>query len=154
MNRLTPIFVSFLLALPCIAEPALPASKEFAALELVTGLHTHFDEDLKFEFRILELDGASSVAMNPISIYFVATNNLSGNESQSRMVWLPSVSEIKRVRFKDQRNVVYIDAMIERSNEDGTKVLNRPVTIVITTAIQEGKLPQNIDVVVKELLEE
>lgn len=154
MTKLTPLLLSLLLALPCIAEPAPEAPKEFSALELVTGLHTHFDEDLKFEFRIIEIEGSSSVALNPIYLYFVASNLLPGDKLQSRMVTLPQVSEIKRVRFKDERNVVYIDAMIERSNEDGTKTLTRPVTIVITPAIQEGKLPQNIDVVVKDLGEE
>ena len=119
-------------------------------MELITGLHTHFNKDAGFEYRIIEVDGSSTVAFNPISLYLVVTNNSSGDNLQSRMVTLPRVSAIKRVRFTDERSIIHVDVMLERQNDDGTQTFTRPATIVIAVPVKEGRLPKVIDVVVDQ----
>lgn len=132
------------------AVPASPAPKEFDNVQLVSGFHSYFDKLTGFEFRILEMDGSATVAMNPINLYLVVTNNSPGSDSQSRMVTLPKVSTIKSIRFTDQPDKIQIDASLDQIGEDGSKQQTVPVTIYVSVPIKDGKLPQVIDVSVKE----
>ena len=134
----------------CFAIPASPAPKEFDCVQMVTGFHSHFDKQTGFEFRIVEMDGSATVAMNPIHLYLVVTNNSSGSDEQSRMVALPNVATIKSIRFTDQPDKIQIDASFDRFSEDETKIQTIPVTIYVLVPIKGGKLPQVIDVSVKE----
>jgi hypothetical protein len=134
----------------CYAVPASPAPKEFDSLQLVTGFHSHLDKPTGFEFRILEMDGSATVAMNPINLYLVVTNNSSGSDSQSSMIVLPKVSTIESIRFADLPDKIQIDALLDRVSKDGSAQQTVPVTIYVSVPIKDGKIPQVIDVSVKE----
>ena len=149
MKTLICIATCSLITLHSIAEPAPQASKEFDSFQLISGFHSHFDKASGFEFRIIEVDGSATVAMNPIYLYLVATNNSSGEALQSRIVELPEVSSIKRIHFLDQANTIRIDALFDRSNEDGSKHWTVAGTITIFIPIKDGKLPMLIDTTVK-----
>jgi len=131
------------------AEPAPPAPKEFANFAMITGFHAHLDQASQFEFRILEVDGSATIAMNPIRLFLVVTNHASGEELQSRVVHLPSVSALKKIRFLDRPDTISIEATFDRTSGDGAKHLSVTGTIEISIPIRQGKLPMVIDATTK-----
>lgn len=139
-----------LLPLVAIAEPAKPAPKEFDSFQRVTGFHSHLDKSNGFEFRILEVDGSASVAMNPIYLYLVVTNNSSGDDLQSVIVELPQVSEVQSIRFSDQPGIIQIDAWVDIFNDTGKMQRKNSVTFIVSAPINDRKLPKIIDVSTKK----
>jgi hypothetical protein len=135
-----------LLPLSAIAEPAKPAPKEFDSFQLITGFHSHFNKLNGFEFRILEVDGSATVAMNPIYLYLVVTNNSSGDDLQSMIVVLPQVSAIQSIRFTEEPGIIQIHAFIDKFNDDGISQGKDSVTFNVSAPIKDRKLPQVIDV--------
>ncbi len=140
MKILFCIIACSLFSLAAIAEPARKAQKEFDSFRLITGFYKHFDKDIGFEFRILEVDGSATVAMDPIYLYLVVTNNSFGDDLQSTIVTLPKVSAIKQVRFFEQPHKIKIEVFLDRI-EGGTV----PATIDISVPIKGGQLPEVID---------
>lgn len=128
------------------SEPAPKAEKELDHLQWVTGFHSLFEKASGFEFRVLEMDGSATVARDPIYLYFVATNNSSGDDLQSVMVKLPGVSKMEKVRLADQPGKILIDASLDRFNEEGSRIGETPVTMTISCPIHDKKLPEVIDV--------
>ena len=130
---------------PVPGEPAPPAPREYELLEMVTGLHTKFDKQ-GYEFRIIEMDGSATVALNPIQLNLVVTNHLSGADLQSKMVQLPPVSEVKKVEILEGDKKLVIDVVWDRQNEDGSQPRQEAGVIEVWIPIQNGKLPENIHV--------
>ena len=117
-------------------------------MEWVTGLHTHFIEDTGFEFRLIEVDGSGSVAMNPIYLYLVVTNNGVGASEQRRMVSLPQACKIESVRFFGAKPRIEIKVLLDRMDADGSRPIQVPATFEVTAHIEGGKLSKDIEVVV------
>lgn len=130
---------------PLRSEPARPAPKEFQLLEMVTGLHTKLDKQ-GYEFRIIEMDGSATVGLNPIYLYLVVTNNLSGDDLQSKIVQLPQVSEIKKVEFLEGDKKIVIDVVWDLLSGDVSQPRKEAGVIEVWVPIQNGKLPEDIHV--------
>ncbi len=130
---------------PLPGEPARLAPKEFEVLEMVTGLHKKFDKQ-GYEFRIIETDGSATVALNPIHLYLVVTNNSSGDDEQSKMVQLPQVSEIKKVEFLEGDKKIVIDVVWDLLSGDVSQSRKKTGVIEVWIPIQNGKLPEDIHV--------
>ena len=132
------------------AAPDAPRS--LSAMEWVTGLHTHFIEGTGFEFRLIEVDGSGTVAMNPIYLYLVVTNNGGGGMEQSRMVTLPNASKIEKVHFFGSEPRLEIDVLLDRFEEQGHHplVVQEPATLVVTANIAKERLKGDIEVVVRK----
>jgi len=146
MKLFITIALCVLWGLAATAEPAPPAPKGFDALMGITGFHSHHDKGSGFEIRILEVDGSATVAMNPVSLYLVATSNASGEDLQSRIVELPKVAGIKRIRFFDEADVIRIEASFDCSDESGSEHWTVSGTLEISIPIKDGKLPAAIEV--------
>ena len=135
---------------------ARPAPRNFEAMEWVTGLHIHFLKDIGYELRVLEMDGSASVALNPIYLYLLVTDNGPGDSGQSRMVSLPKASEIKKVRFFGNEPRVQIDVMLDRMDEAGMVTIQVPATFEVRADITDseqngdGKRIGNIETVVRQ----
>ncbi len=132
------------------AEPAKTAPKDLDPLQMISGFHSLFDKATGFEYRLLEIDGSATVAMNPVCLYLVVTNNSPGDELQSMMVQLRQVSSIEAIRLTDQPGKIEIDAAIDRLDSDATKQKTIPVTLHLFAPIKAGKLPQEVDVTLEE----
>jgi hypothetical protein len=81
-------------------EPIRPLRAEWTSLGIITGFHHAFDKQNHFEVRLLEADGSATVALNPIAMYVVITNNSSAADLQQYVWRLPhGVRNVKRVRL-------------------------------------------------------
>lgn len=78
---------------PTVVAPM--GGPEASALGQVTGIHSVQHRRSKLEARLLEADGGSSVARDPIALFLVVTNN--GTSDRQEHVWrLPRT--VARVR--------------------------------------------------------
>lgn len=127
---------------------AKPAPKNLAALEWVTGLHTHFIEGTDIEFRLIEVDGSASVAMNPIYLYLLVTKNSTGGSEQTRMVSLPQVSKVEQVRFFGGEPRLEIDVLLDGLEPDGTVSTDMAARYQVNAKIVDGRLQGEIEVLV------
>ncbi len=161
MKHIIQIMAAFLLALwlPSCQDTqnisvekiiAQPASRNMEAMGWVTGLHMHFIDGTGFEFRVLEMDGSSSVALNPIYLYLLVTNNATGGDEQTRLVALPQASQIEKVRFFGSEPRLEIDVLLDRTDEAGMITFQIPATFEVIANIEDAKLKGNIEVVVRK----
>jgi len=97
------------------------------------------------------VDGSATLAMNPIALYLVVSNNTSGPDDQTRMVALPQVSRVKGVRFDDKHARVVVDALVDSTNENGTKIIQKPATVVATAIIKQDRLADRIELAVSQI---
>ena len=134
-----------MLFLNAFAEPLQIASKEFDNFSTITGFRSHFDKNSGFEFRIIEVDGSSSVVRDPIYLYLVITNNSVGDDLQSRILRLPQVSKINKIQFLDATQTIEVDALFDHFNEDGSKNWTIPKKIKVSIPIKNGKIPKLIN---------
>lgn len=67
------------------AEIAAMNDAQANTLSMVTGYHSLAHKRSKLQVRILEDDGSSSVARDPISLYLIVTNN--GTSDHQGHVW-------------------------------------------------------------------
>ena len=88
------------------------------------------------------------VAMNPIYLYLLVTDNMPGDSAQTRMVSLPQASQIKKVRFFGNEPRIQIDVMLDSMDEDGMVTTQLPATFEVTASISKGKLIGDIVVLV------
>jgi hypothetical protein len=88
------------------------------------------------------------VAMDPIYLYLVVTNNASGDDLQSTIVMLPKVSSIKQIRFSENAPTIQIDALFDQSNGEASNRKTISGKIEISIPIKDGKLPAKIDAIV------
>ena len=74
-----------------------PLPKEWAPLAMITGFHSLVHKKSGLVLRVLEADGSSSAAENPVSLFIVATNQ--GTSDLREYVWkLPrGVARVKKV---------------------------------------------------------
>lgn len=62
-----------------------PLSKEWSPLAAITGVHLVVHKRSRLSLRVLEADGSSSVAQNPVALFIVATNE--GTSDLKEHVW-------------------------------------------------------------------
>lgn len=75
--------------------------KEWPALGLVSGFHSVRLKKAGLEVRLIEADGSTSVAENPVALYLVVTNN--GNSDLVERIWrVPrAVARVRRLSASD-----------------------------------------------------
>ena len=101
-------------------ETSKPLGAEWASLEIITGYHHVLDKLNHFEVRLLEADGGATVALNPISMYVVITNNSSAADLQQHIWLLPyRVSRVKGIKLVG--SVLQINAQIDADPSDSSK---------------------------------
>lgn len=141
--RLVTLFTSLSLISPLVqADPLNPAQKDLQAMTYVTGFHSHFDKDSKYEFRVLEMDGSASVAMNPIYLFLVVTDNMENN----KLLEISQVSEIKNVRFFEKNRNIELDVLFDQLNEENGEKVQVLKTMTIAVPVKEGKIPAQLTV--------
>jgi hypothetical protein len=92
------ILCKLLFANSTIADVVPASDNEWQALALVTGFHNASDPNSDFQVRLLESNGKATVAMNPIGLFIVITNNSSAGDLQQHIYRLPiTVAQVKRV---------------------------------------------------------
>jgi len=65
---------------------------------MVTGVHSLAEPKTGFQLRVIEANGRVTVAINPITLYLVVTNDSSAGDLQQHIWRLPvTVGRVKRV---------------------------------------------------------
>jgi hypothetical protein len=109
-------------------EAVKPLGAEWANFEMITGFHHAFDEHRRFEVRLLESDASATVALNPVSIYIVITNNLSGADLQQYVWMLPSrVRAVKGIKLAG--STLRIKTEVDADPYDSSKSAERDLTV-------------------------
>jgi hypothetical protein len=140
MRRAITVPILLVTSILCFATPS---HAETQILESVTACHIHTNTLSGFEYRILELDGSESVAMNPTYLYLVITNNASGDLKQTSLVKLPSVVSISNIAYDDNLNQIILTAHIERSDETGKNTITSIEIIKVACPIDStGRLKE------------
>jgi len=71
---------------------------EWEKLAMVTGVHSLAEPKTGFQLRVIEANGRVTVAINPITLYLVVTNDSSAGDLQQHIWRLPvTVGRVKRV---------------------------------------------------------
>lgn len=109
-----------------------PLSKEWDELGLITGFHSVINKNAGLVLRVLEADGASSVAENPVSLFVVAINQ--GTSDLQEHVWrLPrGVSKAKKVTASQCGLDIVAD--VDATDED-QRVIGQTPTVIKTCFI-------------------
>jgi hypothetical protein len=138
----------FVLASAQGQETSKPLGAEWAALGIITGFHQAFDKQNHFEVRLLEADGSATVALNPISLYVVVTNNSSAADLQQRVWLLPyRVSRVKGIKLV--RGVLQINGEIDADPSDSSK--QTAVRLDVEYTVSDGVLGDTVAVSKKQL---
>jgi hypothetical protein len=120
MKRRRTIFIKvvavLLVASACGQETTTPLAAEWATWAMITGFHHAFDKHNQLEVRLLEADGSATVALNPISLYVVITNNSSAADLQQYVWLLPHrVRNVKGIKLVD--SILQIRAEVDADPE-------------------------------------
>jgi hypothetical protein len=104
-----------------------PLPKEWAPMAMITGFHSLVHQKSGLVLRVLEADGSSSVAENPVSLFIVATNQ--GTSDLREHVWrLPrGVARVKKVSASKCGLDILVD--MDVANEAQGSVKQKPATI-------------------------
>jgi hypothetical protein len=122
-----------------------PLSKEWQILAGITGFHSVVHRRSRVAVRILEADGSSTVAQNPVALYVVASNQLSGQEAVDYVWRLPrSVAGVRAVAANDCG--VDVDVDVDATDEQGsvTGQLRREVRLCMIR--KDGRLESELKV--------
>lgn len=134
------------LALACLTQAADVVSSlgsEWSKLELITGMHQLTDRSNGLNVRILEADASATVAINPIYLYLVISNDSSGDDRQSYIWLLPNkVEKVEGVTLDE--GVIRVRAQVDADPEDRTKTAQRD--LCITYVVRSKKLSNKIEV--------
>lgn len=122
------------------------ADKSLYNFTHITGFHSHIDKQTGFEYRIIEVDGSATVAINPIYLYLIITNNSAGSDLQTKMLSLPKVSSIQKIKFSKTRPTITIHASFDHPNNKPTKK-----SIHIQIPIKDNKIPPTIQATIDKL---
>ena len=118
--------------------------KEWQSLALVTGFHSLSNRKLGFAMRVLEADGSTSIAENPVALFVVVTNQ--GTSDLDEHVWrLPvRVAQVRKVT--GSRCGLEIAAEMEVEGEPGMPGKKSPTTIKACFLNGKGKLDSKLRV--------
>jgi hypothetical protein len=126
-----------------LADVVSASDGEWAPLSLVTGFHTVREPNGRFQVRVIEANGRATVAINPITLYFVVTNDSSAGDLQQHIWRLPvSVARVKSVSPINSgvRIVASLDAVPDAN------VQARDVNILVGYKSENGVLKDTITV--------
>ena len=126
-----------------------PAPADLSALNVITGFHSQIHKTSGLEFKIFEIDGSGSVAMNPVYLYLGITNNKFGTDEESTILELPQVSKILKVRFPEDRSTIEIDARFDRPSLDGSAIQSALGTIIISIPMEKDTFPKKVQAKIK-----
>ncbi len=85
--------------------------QEWQKLAMITAVHSVRDKKAGLAMRVLEADGSSSVAENPVSLFVVATND--GTSDVDEHIWMLPAGVAKVIRVSACRCGVEIAADVE-----------------------------------------
>jgi len=109
-------------------ETIKPLGGQWATLAIITGFHRAFDTQNQYEVRLLEADGGATVAMNPIAMYLVITNNSSAADLQYHVWLLPHrVSKVKSVELSPP--ILRIRAEFDADPSDRSKRVGKVLSV-------------------------
>lgn len=101
------------------ARAVKPLSKEWGSLTAITGFHSVVHSRSRVAVRVLEVDGSTTVAQNPVSLYVVASNQSSGEEAVDYVWRVPrGVARVRAVLVNDCGVDVEVD--VDMIDEQGS----------------------------------
>jgi hypothetical protein len=126
-----------------IANVVSALDGEWAALATITGFHDVTGPNSTFQLRVIEVNGRATVAINPITLYFVVTNDSSAGDLQQYVWRLPvSVARVQNISSVDSG--VRIIAMLDAVPDADVKA--RHLQLIVHYALDNGKLKDVITV--------
>jgi hypothetical protein len=131
------------LAAPAVADVVTASDGQWKLLAMVTGFHSVTEPNSPFQLRVIEANGQATVAINPISLYFVVTNDSSAGDLQEHIWRLPvTVARVKSVAriSSGVRILAILDAMPD------TNVETRAVALLVRYELANGKLKHTVTV--------
>lgn len=112
-------------------------------LTMVTGFHSITQADSPFHMRVLEANGEATVAINPIALFFVVTNDSSAGDLQQHIWRLPlTVTHVKNVT--GIKSGIRILAVLQAVPNAGIK--ERELSILVRYNTSSGLLKDTITV--------
>ena len=125
-----------------LADVVSASDGEWEPLTLVTGFHTITEPNRAFQLRVIEANGRATVAINPITLYFVVTNDSSAGDLQQHIWRLPlTVGRVKSVT--GIKSGVRILAVLE-AVPNGVK--ERKLSVLVRYSVSNGVLKDTITV--------
>ena len=129
----------------CGQETTTPLGGEWATWAMITGFHHVFDKRNQLEVRLLQADGSATVALNPVSLYVVITNNSSAADLQQYVWLLPHrVRNVKSIKLVD--SVLQIRAEVDADPEASKSA---PRELSVRYSVSDGVLSKTL--IVSEL---
>jgi hypothetical protein len=126
-----------------LADVVSASDGEWEPLTLVTGFHTITEPNSAFQLRVIEANGRATVAINPITLYFVVTNDSSAGDLQQHIWRLPvTVARVKSVSRINSG--VRIAASLDEVLDANVKA--RDVNILVRYKLENGVLRDTITV--------
>jgi hypothetical protein len=130
------------------ADVVSAVNGEWEQLALITGFHSVTPLDSPFHLRVIEANGQATVAINPITLFFVVTNDSSAGDLQQHIWRLP-------VRVARVRSVVGVNSGVRilaiLEGMPNADVKTREVNILVRYNTERGVLKDTITVQQEEL---
>jgi hypothetical protein len=125
------------------ADVVTASDQEWQSLSMVTGFHSFSERENNFQVRVLEANGQATVALNPITLFLIVTNDSSAGDLQQHIWRLPiRVAHVKSVRGDNSE--VHIVAMLDPVPDANVKA--QQVNIIIRYEVSKGVLGDTIRV--------
>ena len=126
-----------------VADVVSALDGEWEKLAMVTGFHSVTEAKSGFQLRVIEANGRVTVAINPISLYLVVTNDSSAGDLQQHIWRLPvTVGRVKRVTAISSG--VRITAVLETMPDANIKASE--LNFVVRYKVENGILRDTITV--------
>jgi hypothetical protein len=130
-------------ASPQLGDVIAASDEEWQSLAIVTGFHIVNGPKSNFQARILEANGQATVAINPIALFLVVTNDSSAGDLQQHIWRLPlTVAQVKSVAPTDSG--VHIVARLDAVPDANVKA--RDVNVIVRYEVANGVLKNTITV--------
>jgi hypothetical protein len=116
---------------------------EWEKLAMVTGFHSITEPKSGFHVRVIEANGRGTVAINPITLYFVVTNDSSAGDLQQHIWRLPlTVGRVEDVSIISSG--VRIAAALEAMPDANIKA--KQLNLLVRYKLKDGILSDTITV--------
>jgi hypothetical protein len=105
------VVVSILPVTATASQIVRAEDEKLELLTLITGYHSIDDPGKSLQLRILEANGEATVAVNPVTLYLVITNNSSAGDLQQHIWRLPfRVTKVRTIKQIGSGLTVVADA--------------------------------------------
>ena len=127
-------------SLPKVVAPL--SQKEWAPMGMVTALHAVSNKRAGLELRLIEADGSRSVALDPVALFVVATDQDTTDRSQH--IWrLPrTVARVRKVWSTVCGMDIAVD--VDKPGSSPGAVRQRPLTLKTCFLDAKGQLESNL----------